>query len=145
MENRLYRSESDKKIAGVCGGIAEYFGIDSTIVRLLWLISIAVYGTGFLIYIIAAIIMPGREDINAGTDPNKNSNKINSPKDSTFNRGFDREKNRKFFGYALIVVGIILFGKRFTILRWLSFKFLFPIVLIVLGIFILSNNSKKRF
>jgi len=145
MENRLYRSENDKKIAGVCGGIAEYFGIDSTIIRLLWLVSIAVYGTGLLIYIIAAIIMPRREGINAEANLNRNSDKVNKQKNNTFNRGFDQEKNRKFFGYALIVVGAILFSKRFAILRWLSFKFLFPIVLIVLGIFILSNSSRKWF
>ena len=65
MKNRLYRSESDKKIAGVCGGIAEYFGIDSTIIRLIWTISIAVYGTGLLVYIIAAIIMLTKGEIYA--------------------------------------------------------------------------------
>ena len=36
MNKKLYRSKNDKKISGVCGGIAEYFGIDATIVRLLW-------------------------------------------------------------------------------------------------------------
>ena len=39
MKKRLYRSESDKKICGVCGGIAEYFDIDSTVIRLLWIIA----------------------------------------------------------------------------------------------------------
>ena len=143
MENRLYRSESDKKIAGVCGGIAEYFGIDPTIVRLLWLISIAVYGTGLLIYIVAAIIMPRREDINAGPGSNRNSDKNNGQKSNMFGRGFNQEEGRKFFGYALIIVGAILFSKIFIFLRWLSFKFLFPIVLIVLGVFILSSRPKK--
>ncbi len=143
MENRLYRSESDKKIAGVCGGIAEYFGIDSTIIRLLWLISIAVYGTGLLIYIAAAIIMPRREGINAGPGSNGNFNKNNGQRSNMFGRGFNQEEGRKFFGYALIIVGAILFSKRFIFLRWLSFKFLFPIVLIVLGVFILSSRPKK--
>ena len=143
MENRLYRSESDKKIAGVCGGIAEYFGIDPTIVRLLWLISIAVYGTGLLINIVAAIIMTKMEDINAGPGSNRNSDKNNGQKSNMFGRGFNQEEGRKFFGYALIIVGAILFSKRFIFLRWLSFKFLFPIVLIVLGVFILSSRPKK--
>ncbi len=56
--NKLYRSETDKKIAGVCGGLGQYFGVDSTIVRLLWIVSIFAFGTGLFIYIIAAIIMP---------------------------------------------------------------------------------------
>lgn len=143
MVNRLYRSESDKKVAGVCGGIAEYFGIDSTIIRLLWLISIVVYGAGLLIYIIAAIIMPTREDINTRVNLHKDSDEVNKQKNSTFSEGFDKEKNRKFFGYVLIIVGAILLSKRFIVLRWLSFKFLFPIILIILGIFILSGNFRK--
>ncbi len=143
MVNRLYRSESDKKVAGVCGGIAEYFGIDSTIIRLLWLISIVVYGTGLLIYIIAAIIMPTREDINTRVNPHKNSDEINKQKSGTFSGSFDKEKNRKFFGYTLIIIGTILLSKRFMVLRWLDFKFLFPIILIILGVFMLSSNFKR--
>ncbi len=48
----------DKKICGVCGGIAEYFDIDPTLVRLIWVIMILCFGTGLLAYLIAAIIMP---------------------------------------------------------------------------------------
>lgn len=48
----------DRKLCGVCGGIAEYFNIDPTIVRLLWVILVLCAGTGILAYIIAAIIMP---------------------------------------------------------------------------------------
>lgn len=55
---RLYKSQTDKKICGVCGGLAEFFGIDPTIVRLIWAILIVVGGTGILAYIIAAIVLP---------------------------------------------------------------------------------------
>lgn len=57
---KLYRSSVDKKICGVCGGIAEYFDIDCTLVRLGWvLISIFTAGfPGIVAYFIAAIIMP---------------------------------------------------------------------------------------
>jgi phage shock protein C len=54
---RLYRSKKDKKIAGVCGGIAEYLNIDPTIIRLIWAISILFWGVGFLAYLIAWIVM----------------------------------------------------------------------------------------
>ncbi len=55
---KLYLSRKDKKLAGVCGGIAEYFNIDSTIVRLIWVIAVFAVGTGILAYIICALIMP---------------------------------------------------------------------------------------
>ena len=56
---RLKKSE-DKKLCGVCGGIAEYFNIDPTIVRLIWLLLVFCAGTGILAYIVAAIVMPER-------------------------------------------------------------------------------------
>lgn len=57
-EKKLYKSSTDKKLAGVCGGIAEYFGIDSTLVRLGWVVFSLLGGSGLLAYLIAAIIMP---------------------------------------------------------------------------------------
>lgn len=58
MEKRLYKDTSDKKLCGVCSGIAEYFGIDPTIVRLAWVAFVVFGGCGILAYIIAAIVMP---------------------------------------------------------------------------------------
>ena len=61
MEKKLYKSDDNKMIAGVCGGIAEYFGIDATLVRLGWAIFCAMGGSGVLAYIAAAIIIPKRQ------------------------------------------------------------------------------------
>ena len=60
MYKKLYKSDTDKKIDGVCEGIAEYLNIDSTIVRLIWVLIVFAYGSGILAYIICAIIMPNR-------------------------------------------------------------------------------------
>ena len=60
MEKKLYKSETTKMLAGVCGGIAEYFNIDPTLVRLGWVVFCALGGSGLLAYIIMAIIMPSR-------------------------------------------------------------------------------------
>jgi phage shock protein C len=55
---KLMRSNTDKKIAGVCGGLAEYFDIDSTVIRLLWVLALFFAGTGGLIYLILWIVLP---------------------------------------------------------------------------------------
>ena len=55
---KLYKSDVDRKLCGVCGGIAEYLGIDSTIVRLIWVVLVVFFGTGILAYIIAALVIP---------------------------------------------------------------------------------------
>lgn len=62
MDKKLYRSNTDKKIAGVCGGLAEYLKIDSTIVRLLLVIFCLMGGAGVLLYIVAWLVMPERPD-----------------------------------------------------------------------------------
>lgn len=58
MEKRIYKSNKNKMISGVCGGIGEFFNIDPTLVRLGWLVFCALGGSGILAYIIAAIIIP---------------------------------------------------------------------------------------
>ena len=56
MKKKLYKSVKDRKLTGVCGGIEEYFDIDSSIVRIVWLVLILCAGTGLLAYIICAIV-----------------------------------------------------------------------------------------
>lgn len=58
MKKKLYRSVTDKKICGVCGGIAAYFGIDSTLVRLAFVLFAIFAGSGLLVYLICALVMP---------------------------------------------------------------------------------------
>lgn len=58
MNKKLYRSNQNRMIAGVCGGIAEYFSLDPTLMRLGWVLFCALGGSGILAYIIAAIIIP---------------------------------------------------------------------------------------
>jgi len=58
MGTKLVRSNKDRKILGVCGGIAEYLHIDSTLVRIIWAVAVCCFGSGLLLYLIAGFIMP---------------------------------------------------------------------------------------
>ena len=62
-KKKQYRIEQGSKIWGVCGGIAEYFDIDPTLVRLAWVVFIALGGSGILAYIIAALVMPKKSEV----------------------------------------------------------------------------------
>lgn len=64
MTKRLYRIEYGKRIAGVCGGIAEYLDVDPTLIRLAWVLLVFCAGGGIFAYILAAIIMPSKSGIN---------------------------------------------------------------------------------
>ena len=58
MKKRLMKSRTDRKLAGVCGGIAEYLEVDPTVIRLVWVLASLIGGSGLLAYIAAAILMP---------------------------------------------------------------------------------------
>ena len=62
-KKRIYKVEDGKKVAGVCGGIAEYFNIDPTLIRVIWAILILVYGTGLLAYLICAFVFPKKSEV----------------------------------------------------------------------------------
>ena len=66
MEKKLYRSNSSKLVAGVCGGIGEYLNVDPTLVRLIWVLFCCLGGSGLLAYMIAAIIIPSRPEYPQG-------------------------------------------------------------------------------
>ena len=63
MKKKLYKINEGKKLCGVCAGIAEYFNIDPTIVRLILVVFCLAGGSGILFYIIAALVMPNKTDI----------------------------------------------------------------------------------
>ena len=62
MKKKLYKSSEDKKLCGVCGGIAEYFELDPTVIRLAWIVFTLLGGSGIIAYIIAAIVMPNKAE-----------------------------------------------------------------------------------
>ena len=79
MKKELRRSATDVKICGVCGGIAEYFGVDSNLVRLIWIAVSVFAGTGILLYILAAVLMP------KANEPQKDMQEVVQPEHSGAN------------------------------------------------------------
>lgn len=63
MKKVLYKIDEGKIIDGVCGGIAEYFNVDPTIIRLIWIVFACSAGSGIIAYIFAALIMPRKKDV----------------------------------------------------------------------------------
>jgi len=69
---RLYRSRENRQIAGVCGGLADYFNLDVTLIRLIFLAMLFLGGPGFLIYIIMAVVVPDEPRFGYDEDKAKN-------------------------------------------------------------------------
>lgn len=74
---KLYRTEDNKMLAGVCGGVAEYFNLDPTLVRVLWVAVSLFAGAGVILYIIMAIIVPVKSQVVSGNISSKNKDEDN--------------------------------------------------------------------
>lgn len=69
MDKKLYRSTTDKKLCGVCAGLAKYLNIDATVIRLLWALVVFCGGAGIVAYIVCALIIPEEPVQNTYQDP----------------------------------------------------------------------------
>ena len=78
---KLYRSLADKKLCGVCGGLGEYFEVDPTLIRLLWVIFTFMGGAGLLAYIICAAIIPERTGGGSSERSASNNSYTSKPSD----------------------------------------------------------------
>ncbi len=74
---KLYRTEDNKMLAGVCGGVAEYFNLDPTLVRVLWVAVSLFAGAGVILYIVMAIIVPVKSQVVSGNISSNNKDKDN--------------------------------------------------------------------
>ena len=80
MRKRLYRSVNDRMVGGVCGGIAEYFNIDPTIVRLVWVLFALGGGSGLVAYIVACLVIPNPPHPSNGYDNDNFHDQGNGPR-----------------------------------------------------------------
>jgi len=143
MIKKLYRSERDRKIAGVCGGIGEYFDVDSSLLRLLWLILVLLGGVGVVAYIIAMIIIP--------KNPNDSYETSEVKKEEETVKQRSGNNAHIFWGILFILLGVFFgmkqiwyFDRVFDEIRYFMKDFFIPAVLVVLGIYIIIQNDKKN-
>lgn len=145
---RLYRSRTDRMVAGVCGGLAQYFNIDVTLVRLVFLLLLVFGGGGFLIYIVLAIVVP-EEGMTAGSPQEvmqANAQDLaNRAKEwgEGFGSGSTASGNRQgalLVGGVLIAVGILFLVQN--ILR-INISQFWPLLLIVIGLALLVPQFRK--
>jgi phage shock protein C len=145
MNKQLFRSRTNKKIAGVCGGIAEYFNIDPTVVRLIWVLFTLTYGIGFVAYIVAVIIIPEQNTGNFGFSQGQNQETNHQEPNSDAHRGkvnFDGTRSSIILGIILILVGILLLGGHY--ITWLSLRQLWPVIFIVVGVLIIFGGGRNK-
>ncbi len=160
-ETRLYRSVHGRVIGGVAGGLADFFGIDPTIIRLIFVLLVIFGGSGVLIYIILWIILPEKNQYNTFygyTTPPPSPGSSDSGVGETY-EGFeegsprqplnqnketaDTMQRRKMDGSLIGGLLLIFFGSIFLIERFvanINFSDLWPIALIIIGLVLIFGN-----
>ncbi|MDD5417895.1 MAG: PspC domain-containing protein [Candidatus Nanoarchaeia archaeon] len=136
---KLYRSKTNRVIAGICGGIGEYFNIDPVIIRILWVLFTLAGGSGIIAYIIAWVIIPEEKDKSIAE---KFSNAEKNGKH------YKMEKNEKAKILMLLGIFIIIVGLGFVLRNvfsnWFGFfnlgGFFLPGVIIVIGIILVIKG-----
>ena len=131
---RLFRSRRDALVAGVCGGLADYFKVDPSLVRLVFIIAIFLGGAGLVVYLVAWLIVPENPEQSPNPSFTKNQKlkedvvgelrRVGSSLAEKFETAFEADEDRPerrstvFVGLALIVIGAAFLFKNF--IPWLE-------------------------
>lgn len=136
----LYRPEEGKMIAGVCAGIADYFDIDPVIIRAI-LVAITIFGgSGLLLYIILWIVMPSESSVGKDSEENIRENVEEIKVRAKRFAGKDRNI---FLGVIFLIIGFSFLLNNFGVINPWVFSKLWPLVIILLGVMILTRNERK--
>ncbi len=155
MSARLERSNSNRVIAGVCGGIAEYLQVDATLVRVFFVIAaFATAGLAFLGYLVLLVLMPlpGRPTPFVRSDTPPAASAETPPDDAVTAAARPvvappdpeaTERRRETFGYALIALGIVFLAGTAGFFSYVNWRLLWPLVLIGIGVLLLVQRARR--
>ena len=151
MQTKLYRSKTDSMIAGVCGGLGRYLGIDPTLVRLFFVLLALGSGVGVFVYLLLWILVPreGVETTDVSQTVRDGANEMAErarTMGEDLRRGFSGSDMRSgaIIGTALILMGVFFLMRTLDIawLRWLDFDLLWPALLVVAGVVLLWRRAR---
>ena len=144
MEKKLTRSEKERLLGGVCGGLAEYFGFDPTLVRLVFVLLALAGGTGILVYIVLWIIMPRRSQVEAREVVGENIEDIKKrlvelqgeAKAAVTGEKAEEWKRSSglWLGLVLVALGLLFLLSNLGMFRWWRWAVLWPAILILVGL-----------
>ncbi len=143
MQPRLMRSESDKMFAGVCGGLAQYLGVDPVLVRLAFVLLIFSAGIGFPLYLVLMIIMPKESDLDQSQVEiiEKNVGELGETVESGVKNMRQHPQGPMIAAVLLILMGVYFLLQNLGV-SFLNSSLLLPLLLIGLGIYLVVRRSR---
>lgn len=132
----LTRSKTNRMLAGVCGGLGHYFGVDPVLFRILFVILTIIEGSGLLIYFVLWLLIPEESTVENNTAQVVTSAKVEEKRvDPLANR-----QTRAVIGAIVVLIGIIMLSRSLFAFTWLQWKTIWPLTFIFLGIFIITKR-----
>lgn len=143
---KLYRSETDRVLGGVSTGLGEYFDLDPVLFRVLFLLMFFFGGSGLIIYLILWLILPSKSSLSLkGQDTiRQNAKEVKTKAEdmgqeiARFNR---RNDSRTLWGLIIILLGAYFLLKNVGILRHIDFDYIWPLIIIFIGISIITKSD----
>ncbi len=144
MKKQLFRSSRNRIIGGVAGGIGEYFEIDPTIVRIIFIITAIGWGLSILLYIVLWIILPDEFSIKFMEQNHTidNADNVSATSINTTVMSSNLSRTKIVIGFLLIILGIILLLNNF--LSFSIIKYFWPLILVIIGIYIILKSNEQR-
>ena len=139
--SRLYKSANDKIFFGVSGGLAEYFDVDATLVRVAFVCLCFLAGAGFLLYLVLAFVMPTGPVVEAAAGAEQTGD--GEAQGSAAPRADIVNRRRNTFGLGLVITGVIILFVNIGALSWFRWDIFWPLVLVALGTVILANRGRR--
>lgn len=156
---RLYKSRADKMLFGVCGGLADYFNVDPVLVRIAFVVLTVAGGSGILLYLILAILMPQQETsaVAPGDIVKENLQSITAEAAEAGRRGVETvsgalgretarpetaapDERRNTLAVILIGVGVLLLLANLGLFSWFDWDTFWPLLLILLGVAVIVGR-----
>lgn len=141
MNRKLYRSRTESMVAGVCGGLAEYFNVDVVLVRIIAVIlALTAHGAGLLAYVIFWVIVPQKPlDVTLAKEDQQEEEGAATETAQT-----ERKNGILFIGVGLIILGALYLLNNFIPAIFFSIGKLWPVILIVLGFVVIKKGTESK-
>jgi phage shock protein C len=143
-DKKIFRSNEDRIIAGICSGLGEYFEIDSSLIRILFILLFIGGGSGFLIYILLWMVIPMKKEIGIKKELKGLAKDLKNKaglmaKDVQTNIRIQRAKRMSILGILLILTGLVIIWNQFAPIT-IQWEFVWPALLIITGILLIVRR-----
>ena len=142
-KERLRKSSSDRVMFGVAGGLAEHLDVDSTLVRVAFVVLGFASGIGLIAYIVLALVMPEAVEGAAQSEDSTEGAALAEESTPATEADARTKRNRNFIGGLLVIVGILFLLLQVEFFSWLRWGLIWPLVIIAAGVALIWDRSKK--